>query len=250
MSNPNRVLITGAASGIGNACVRLFNDQGYIVLGMDLNSPDDDSLFAGFEQGDVTDGSAIDHVINAFEIPANGLDALVHCAGMTGHGSATDIDPAFWSKILNVNLTSTFLITRAVIPHMQLNGGGSIVTIGSTFSMVARDRMIGYAVSKAGVAHLTRCLAIDYAKDNIRANCVCPGLIDTPMTSHLNAPGREDVRQTLINAHPMKRPGTAEEVANAIAFLSSDAASYITGQVIGIDGGFTAGKQVVPEARE
>ena len=101
-----------------------------------------------------------------------------------------------------------------------------------------------------GVAHLTRCLAIDYAKDNIRANCVCPGLIDTPMTSHLNAPGREDVRQTLINAHPMKRPGTAEEVANAIAFLSSDAASYITGQVIGVDGGFTAGKQVVPEARE
>ena len=93
-------------------------------------------------------------------------------------------------------------------------------------------------------------MAMEEAPHGITVNAVCPGLIDTPMTSHLNAPGREDVRQTLINAHPMKRPGTAEEVANAIAFLSSDAASYITGQVIGIDGGFTAGKQVVPEARE
>ena len=246
MTSPKRVLITGAASGIGLACVHKFAGDGYTVLGMDLNEPEDTSLFAGFEQADATDESAIAQVIDAFEIPANGLDVLVHSAGMTGHGSVTEIDAAFWTKILTVNLTSTFLITRAVIPHMQKNGGGAIVTIGSTFAMMGRDAMTGYAVSKAGVAHLTRCLAIDYAKDGIRANCVCPGLVDTPMTSHLNAPGREEARAALINAHPMKRSGTPEEIAETITFLASPAASYITGQVIGVDGGFTAGKQVLP----
>lgn len=249
MSAPRRVLITGAVSGIGLACVQRFQADGYVILGMDLNPPADESVFSGFEQGDVTSERDVLHAVNAFEIPANGLDVLVHCAGMTQHGTVTDLDLETWTKVMTVNLTSTFLITRAVIPHMQEYGGGAIVTIGSTFSVVARDRMTGYAVSKAGVAHLTRCLAIDYAKDNIRANCVCPGLVDTPMTSHLMKPGKESVRQTLIDAHPMKRPGTTQEIADTIAFLTSDASSYITGQVIAVDGGFTAGKEVVPEAR-
>ncbi len=246
MGTSKRVLITGAASGIGQACVRIFNDKGYVVLGMDLNEPADESLFARFEQCDVTDGSAIAEAINAFEVPENGLAALVHCAGITQHGKVTDLDEETWTRVLTVNLTSTFLITRAVIPHMQTHGGGSIVTIGSTFALMGRDAMTGYAVSKAGVAHLTHCLAIDYAKDNIRANCVCPGLVDTPMTSHLNAPGREAIRESLLNAHPMRRPGTLNEIAETIFFLASDAASYITGQAIGVDGGFTAGKEVLP----
>ncbi len=216
---------------------------------MDLNAPEDASAFAAFEQADVTDGSAIAEAVDAFQIPENGLATLVHCAGITQHGKVTDLDEDTWTRVLTVNLTSTFLITRAVIPHMQKHGGGSIVTIGSTFALMGRDAMTGYAVSKAGVAHLTRCLAIDYAKGNTRANCVCPGLVDTPMTSHLNAPGREHVRASLLDAHPMKRPGTLDEIAETIAFLASDAASYITGQAIGVDGGFTAGKEVVPKAR-
>ena len=174
-----RVLITGAASGIGFACAETFAGKDYAVLGMDLNMPDNESVFAGFEQVDVTNESAVTEAVDTFKIPENGLAALVHCAGMTQHGKVTDLDEATWTKVLTVNLTSTFLITRAVIPHMQKHGGGSIVTIGSTFALMGRDAMTGYAVSKAGVAHLTRCLAIDYAKDNIRANCVCPGLVDT-----------------------------------------------------------------------
>jgi len=248
MKAGKRVLITGAASGIGYASAQMFANSGYVVLGADLNVPEDKSLFANFEQCDVTDEVAITRALDAFEIPSKGLAALVHCVGMSQHGTVTQLDEETWTKVLSTNLTSTFLITRAVIPHMQKHGGGSLVTIGSTFALMGRDAMTGYAVSKAGVAHLTRCLAIDYAKDNIRANCVCPGLVDTPMTSHLNAPGKESVRDSLVNGHPMKRPGTLSEIAATIIFLASDASSYITGQTIGVDGGFTAGKEVLPRA--
>ena len=216
------------------------------MLGMDLNEVADHAAFERFETADVTDEDAIQKLVQVFDIPSNGLGALVHCAGISQYGSVTELDSRSWSNVLRVNLTSAFLVAHAVIPHMRKHGGGTIVTIGSVYGRLAPERMCAYAASKAGVAHLTRCIAVDYANDNIRANCVCPGLVATPMTAHLNAPGKESALDATLKARPMKRAGTPEEIAETVAFLCSDAASYITGQNIYVDGGFTTGKQLNP----
>ncbi len=246
MSGRKRALVTGAASGIGFACAQRLHRDGYGVLGVDLNEVADQSSFEGFVTADVADEDAVQALVRAFDIPSNGLSALVHCAGISQYGSVTELDSQSWSNVLQVNLTSAFLMTRAVIPHMQENGGGTIVTIGSVYGRLAPERMSAYAASKAGVAHLTKCIAIDYANDNIRANCVCPGLVTTPMSSHLHAPGKEKQLDASLKAHPMKRAGTPDEIADTVAYLCSDAASYITGQNIYVDGGYTTGKQLNP----
>lgn len=238
------VLITGAASGIGRASAARLADDGVRVLGLDLKSPAETDAFSAFRQADVTDANAMAAAIDEMETEAGGLTGLVHCAGMSLHGTIMETSPADWDKVVALNLTSVFHVIRCVIPHLQ-DHGGAIVTIGSTFGLMGRDSMTGYTATKAAVIHLTRCVAIDYAADGIRANCVCPGLIDTPMTAYLNSPEGQAKRRAQVGAHPMKRMGTAEEVAATISYLLSDDARFVTGQAIAVDGGYTAGKQVL-----
>jgi len=238
------VLITGAASGIGRASAARLADDGVRVLGLDLKSPAETDAFSAFRQADVTDANAMAAAIDEMVAEAGGLTGLVHCAGMSLHGTIMETGPADWDKVVALNLTSVFHVIRCVIPHLQEHGG-AIVTIGSTFGLMGRDGMTGYAATKAAAIHLTKCVAIDYAADGIRANCVCPGLIDTPMTAYLNSPEGQAKRRSQVGAHPMKRMGTAEEVAATISYLLSDDARFVTGQAIAVDGGYTAGKQVL-----
>ena len=237
------VLITGAASGIGLACAERLAKDGAKVLGLDLNAPPNADVFQTFRQADVTDAGAVSAAIESMVSDAGSLSGLVHSAGMGLRGTILEISPAEWDRVVALNLTSAFTVIRAVIPHLKQTKG-AIVTIGSTFGLVGRDGMTGYAASKAGVIHLTRCVAIDYAGDGVRANCVCPGLVDTPMTSYLNIPENAGIRAAQIGSHPMKRTGTVEEVASMVGYLLSDEARYVTGQAIAVDGGFSAGKQV------
>lgn len=241
-SEPELTIVTGAASGIGKAVADRLTSQGLSVWRLDrvASSGDDASLAC-----DVADEQSVQRVID--EIAGHGAIAgLVNCAGIGGIGTLTDISMADWDRVMAVNLRGTVLMCRAVLPHLTARRHGSIVNIGSTFGMLARGNCIAYGVSKAAVIHLTRSLAVDLKDVGVRVNCVCPGLIETAMTSPLFGPGAEAERRANLEAHALRRPGSPEEIAAAVSFLLSEDASFITGAAVPVDGGYTAGKWIRP----
>lgn len=250
-----RAIIIGAGSvgdGIGNgrAIAMLFAREGAKVLVADRNLDaaentvarikDDDGVAEPFEM-DATDESDVDALIKRSCDMWGGVDILVHVVGMSLPGGVCKTEPGDWDKVFDVNLKSAYLASRAVIPEMKAQGGGSIVFISSLVANYSGSySYVAYESSKAGLNRMCRSVARAHAPDNIRANVVMPGMIDTPHVAAFISDAQKASSADRAAAVPMKRQGTPWEIAEATLYLASDAASYVTGAQLPVDGGLGA----------
>ena len=247
-------LVTGAARGIGLAVAKRFLADGWRVALLDiagdllaksvaaLAAPDHTLALVC----DVSDANAIASAVADIERRFGRLDALINNAGIAVFAPLLETSDADWSRVLAVNLTGPFLCTKAAVPLMRSHGGGAIVNITSISGLRASTLRSAYGTSKAGLAHLTKQLAVELAGLGIRVNGVAPGPVDTAMAKAVHTP---EIRADYHDAIPLNRYGLEEELAEAVFFLCSDRASYITGQILAVDGGFDAAGVGLPTLR-
>jgi NAD(P)-dependent dehydrogenase (short-subunit alcohol dehydrogenase family) len=237
-------LVTGAARGIGLATARRFLAEGWRVALLDI---DNETLTRSHRElaasgtlalhCDVSDADAVAAAVEKAAARFGRIDALVNNAGIAIFKPILETTLADWSRVLAVNLTGPFICTQAVAPLMREQGGGSIVNITSISSLRASTLRTAYGTSKAGLAHLTKQQAVELAALGIRVNAVAPGPVDTAMAKAVHTPAiRADYHDTI----PLNRYGLETELAEAVFFLCSDRATYITGQLLSVDGGFEA----------
>jgi NAD(P)-dependent dehydrogenase (short-subunit alcohol dehydrogenase family) len=246
------VVVTGAASGIGGATRARHRAPGAQVVGADLGaSPGPGGGGDRYRDvpTDITDESAVAALFAAAVAAFGRVDGVVNAAGVAGGGPVHLVDDAEWRRVIDINLRGTFLVAKHAAGAMLTNdprpGGerGSIVTIASVEGLEGTAGGSAYNASKGGVVILTKNIAIDYGRQGIRANAICPGFIDTPLLAAvLDNPGVEDVKAATIEEHKLRRLGRADEVAAACTFLLSDDASFISGHALTVDGGYTAGR--------
>jgi len=193
------------------------------------------------ESTDVSDIDQVDLLFKSAVESFGGVDILVAAAGIAPWAAAADTDLTLWNQVISTNLTGVFLCCRAAIPLMKARGGGSIVVVGSTNSIVAEPDLAAYCASKGGVMMLTRSIALDYGKDNIRANCLCPTWTETPLVGAYfdSQADPQKAREEAAQLHPLKRYAQPQDIANVIVFLASSDSSIMTGSVVMADGGFT-----------
>src|SRR5579883_1408298 len=242
------IVVTGGGSGIGQACSQEFAHRGGLVAVVDRDEKTGKETAqeigkkggkAEFFHADVSSDAQVRELVMNVASRMGGIDVLVNNAGIQRYGAAADISEKEWDEVMNVNLKGAFLMSHYAIPEMIKRGGGAIVNTGSVQSVTAQRNSVAYVVSKHGLLGLTRCIALDYAKQNIRANCVLPGAIDTPMLRW--AANLDSNHQRVIDAcnrvHLRGTMGKPEEVAHVIVFLASDLASFMTGSAVMVEGG-------------
>ncbi|WP_040480389.1 SDR family NAD(P)-dependent oxidoreductase [Vreelandella boliviensis] len=244
-------MVTGATSGIGAAIARALAAQGFALFLVGRREAAGQALVDAlraegavvtFYAVDLSDKAAPEAIIEAAIAAFGRVDVLINNAGLLSRGSAEETSDVEWDQVMDVNLGSVFRLSRAVIPLFRAQSGGVIVNIASDWALVGAKGAVAYAVSKAAVAQLTRCMALDHAHEGIRINAVCPGDTDTPMlAAGVNGDERIATLAEYGASIPMGRVGTTEDIARVAAFLVSDAAGYMTGTLIPVDGGATAG---------
>lgn len=238
-------LVTGAARGIGLATARLFLQEGWQVALLDIDAATLDQAMAAIGEPertlalpcDVSDAAALTQAFEHLAARFGRLDALVNNAGTAVFKPLLETTLEDWQRVMAVNLTGPFLATQLAAPLMSEAGGGAIVNITSISGLRASTLRVAYGTSKAALAHLTKQQAAELASLNIRVNSVAPGPVDTAMAKAVHSP---EIRADYHDAIPLNRYGLEEELAQAIHFLCSDKASYITGQTLAVDGGFDA----------
>ena len=255
MNPPKVALVTGAARGIGLATAKRFLADGWHVALLDIDKDNLERTHASLAKPDATiaihcdvaDAEGVARALRTVAERFGRLDALVNNAGIAIFKPILEVTPADWARVLAVNLTGPFLCTQAAAPLMRESGGGAIVNITSISGLRASTLRTAYGTSKAGLAHLTQQQAIELASLGIRVNAVAPGPVDTAMAKAVHTP---DIRAAYHDAIPLNRYGLEEELAEAIFFLCSERASYITGQTLAVDGGFEATGIGLPALRE
>jgi NAD(P)-dependent dehydrogenase (short-subunit alcohol dehydrogenase family) len=226
-------VVTGGGSGIGRAVAERLRADGYHVATIDLNPSDGE--FA--HTADVTDRAQVESALSAIRSQLGPVGILVNAAGLDGFTRFTDITFEEWQKVVDVNLNGVFHCIQAVLPDMVDAGWGRIVNISSSSTHSGTPYMSHYVAAKSAVNGLTKSLALEYGPAGITVNAVPPGFIDTPMLRNAEARGRLGDVQATIDATPVRRIGRPEDIAAACAFLISEEAGYITGQILGVNGG-------------
>jgi meso-butanediol dehydrogenase / (S,S)-butanediol dehydrogenase / diacetyl reductase len=253
-STPNVALVTGAARGIGLATAQWFLAQGHAVALLDIDGATLDTAAAQLGppdrvlalHADVRDPVQVTRSVAAVEARFGRLDALVNNAGIAVFKPLLDTAFDEWQQVLATNLNGPFLCTQAAAPLMLKHGGGSVVNIASISGLRASTLRVAYGTSKAALIHLTKQQAAELGNMGIRVNCIAPGPVDTAMAKRVHSAA---IRADYHDAIPLGRYGTPEEIAAGIGFLCSDAASYINGQCLAVDGGFEATGIGLPSLR-
>jgi NAD(P)-dependent dehydrogenase (short-subunit alcohol dehydrogenase family) len=242
------VVVTGGALGIGQAVCEIVAEREGSVAILDWdekagNATCDAIVESGgraiFEKVDVADIEAVKAAVSTAAKTFGRIDSLVVSAGIQRYGTALDTTDDQWDEVLNVNLRGAWNAAKAVIPHLLERGGGTIVNVSSVQALASQQNVLAYTISKHGLLGLTRSVAMDFAKQNIRANAVCPGTVDTPMLKWAASldPDPQSVYDACNQMHPLGRIAKAREIAEVVAFLAHERSSFVTGAVWTVDGG-------------
>jgi 3-oxoacyl-[acyl-carrier protein] reductase len=233
------IIVTGASGGIGNAIVKKLNESGANILASGTRIEKLEELKKNFEKikilkFDISQSEKIEEFIeNATKELGGSLDCIVNNAGITQDNLAIRMNIDEWKKVIDINLTSTFLMSKFAIKKMLKNKSGKIVNITSVVGHTGNLGQVNYTASKAGIVAMSKSLAIEYAKKNINVNCISPGFIKTTMTDKID----EKFKETIISKIPSARLGEPHDIANAVGFLCSDQSSYINGETLHVNGG-------------